>query len=43
MSVEYHNAELQMKLNQIRELHRHVIIIYADYYNAAMKIYRSPS
>ncbi|GJX90740.1 SGNH hydrolase-type esterase domain-containing protein [Tanacetum coccineum] len=26
----------------IREIHPNVIIIYADYYNAAMKIYRSP-
>ncbi|KAJ0430609.1 putative sinapine esterase [Helianthus annuus] len=40
--VEYHNEYLQTKLNQIRELHPNVNIIYADYYNAAMQIYRSP-
>ncbi|KAJ0435529.1 putative sinapine esterase [Helianthus annuus] len=40
--VEYHNEFLQTKLNQIRELHPNVNIIYADYYNAAMQIYRSP-
>ncbi|KAK1422717.1 hypothetical protein QVD17_18003 [Tagetes erecta] len=40
--AEYHNELLQMSLNQIRELHPNVNIIYADYYNAAMQIYRSP-
>ncbi|KAI7746971.1 hypothetical protein M8C21_026594, partial [Ambrosia artemisiifolia] len=40
--VEYHNEMLQMQLNQIRELHPSVNIIYADYYNAAMQIYRFP-
>lgn len=40
--AEYHNQLLQMKLNQIRELHPSLNIVYADYYNAAMQIYRSP-
>ncbi|GKB84084.1 SGNH hydrolase-type esterase domain-containing protein, partial [Tanacetum coccineum] len=38
----YQNELLQMKLNRIRELHADVNVIYADYYNAAMQIYRSP-
>ncbi|XP_071706130.1 GDSL esterase/lipase At1g28580-like [Rutidosis leptorrhynchoides] len=41
--VEYHNEMLQTELNKIRELHPNVNIIYADYYGAAMQIYRSPS
>ncbi|XP_071735839.1 GDSL esterase/lipase At1g28610-like isoform X2 [Rutidosis leptorrhynchoides] len=40
--AEYHNELLQKKLNHLRELHPNVNIIYADYYNAAMQIYRSP-
>ncbi|GJY60914.1 SGNH hydrolase-type esterase domain-containing protein [Tanacetum coccineum] len=40
--AEYHNELLQTRLNQIRELHPNVNVIYADYYNAAIKIYRSP-
>ncbi|KAL7612107.1 hypothetical protein Lser_V15G06605 [Lactuca serriola] len=40
--VEYHNELLQTKLNQLRELHPNAIIIYADYYNAAMQFIRSP-
>ncbi|KAL7606466.1 hypothetical protein Lser_V15G16356 [Lactuca serriola] len=38
----YHNELLQIALNQIRKRHPDVIIIYADYYNAAMQIFRSP-
>ncbi|MFS8015775.1 putative sinapine esterase [Helianthus anomalus] len=40
--AEYHNTMLQIALNQIRELHPNVNVIYADYYNAAMQFYRSP-
>ncbi|XP_023765184.1 GDSL esterase/lipase At1g28610 [Lactuca sativa] len=40
--AEYHNELLQSKLNHLREIHPNVIIIYADYYNAAMQIIRSP-
>ncbi|XP_057948709.1 GDSL esterase/lipase At1g28600-like [Malania oleifera] len=41
--AEYHNEQLLLKLNQIRDLHPHTNIIYADYYNAAMRFYRSPN
>ncbi|XVF70633.1 hypothetical protein PTKIN_Ptkin11bG0178700 [Pterospermum kingtungense] len=40
---EYHNEMLQKELDQIRKLHPHVNIIYADYYNIAMRFYLSPS
>ncbi|XWS11212.1 hypothetical protein CRYUN_Cryun38cG0064900 [Craigia yunnanensis] len=39
---EYHNEFLQKGLEKIRKLHPNVNIIYADYYNAAMRIYHSP-
>ncbi|KAI3498073.1 hypothetical protein L1887_33804 [Cichorium endivia] len=38
----YHNEMLQMKLQHLRELYPNANIIYADYYNAAMSIIRSP-
>ncbi|CDP21061.1 unnamed protein product [Coffea canephora] len=40
---KYHNRLLQKELNRIRKLHPHATIIYADYYNAAMRLYRSPN
>ncbi|KAJ0637724.1 putative sinapine esterase [Helianthus annuus] len=40
--AEYHNKLLQTKLKQVRDLHPDVNIYYADYYNAAMEIYRFP-
>ncbi|KAA8515153.1 hypothetical protein F0562_018332 [Nyssa sinensis] len=40
--AEYHNDQLQTKLNRIRKLHPRATIIYADYYNAAMRFYHSP-
>ncbi|XP_071708883.1 GDSL esterase/lipase At1g28600-like [Rutidosis leptorrhynchoides] len=40
--AEYHNQLLQIKLHQIREHHPDIVIIYADYFNAAMQFYRSP-
>ena len=40
---EYHNDQLQKELSRIQALHPHVNIIYADYYNAAMRFYRYPS
>ncbi|KAD3068801.1 hypothetical protein E3N88_36681 [Mikania micrantha] len=40
--AEWHNELLQKALNQIRDIHPHVNIIYADYYNAAMQFFRSP-
>ncbi|XP_031126024.1 GDSL esterase/lipase At1g28590-like isoform X2 [Ipomoea triloba] len=41
--AENHNELLQEELDRLRELHPHATIIYADYYNAAMRLYRSPS
>ncbi|XP_076904546.1 GDSL esterase/lipase At1g28580-like [Bidens hawaiensis] len=40
--AEWHNELLQTALNQIREVHPNVNIIYADYYNAAMQFFSSP-
>ena len=37
--TEYHNELLQKELDRIRELRSHVNIVYADYYNAAMRFY----
>ncbi|XVE80372.1 hypothetical protein DITRI_Ditri14bG0134700 [Diplodiscus trichospermus] len=39
---EYHNELLQKELDQIRMIHPLVNIIYADYYNIAMRFYHSP-
>ncbi|KAK6124214.1 hypothetical protein DH2020_042050 [Rehmannia glutinosa] len=39
----YHNKLLRKELNRIQELHPHVALIYADYYNAAMRFYLSPN
>ncbi|KAJ9536049.1 hypothetical protein OSB04_un000785 [Centaurea solstitialis] len=41
--AEYYNELLQRELHRIQELHPNVHIIYADYYNAAMQFYTSPS
>ncbi|KAL0427269.1 UNVERIFIED_CONTAM: GDSL esterase/lipase [Sesamum latifolium] len=38
----FHNEQLQKELGRLRELHPHVTIIYADYYNAVMRFYLSP-
>ncbi|KAL6546528.1 hypothetical protein OROMI_022249 [Orobanche minor] len=38
----YHNKLLRRELSRIKKLHPHVSIIYADYYNAAMRFYLSP-
>ncbi|MFS7905393.1 putative sinapine esterase [Helianthus anomalus] len=41
--AEYHNQLLQRELEKIRKFnYHHVNIIYADYFNAAMQLYRSP-
>lgn len=40
--AKYHNLLLKRKLSRIQKLHPNVHIIYADYYNAAMKFYTSP-
>ncbi|KVH97052.1 Lipase, GDSL [Cynara cardunculus var. scolymus] len=41
--AEYHNELLQRELNRIQDINPNVHIIYADYYNAAMQFYVSPS
>ncbi|KAE8713682.1 GDSL esterase/lipase [Hibiscus syriacus] len=38
---QLHNELLQKQLNRIRELHPHVNIVYADYYNTVMRFYYS--
>nr|GLL24167.1 GDSL esterase/lipase At1g28580-like isoform X1 [Ipomoea trifida] len=40
--AEFHNQLLITQLHHIQKQHPNVLIIYADYYNAAMKLYRSP-
>ncbi|OVA09186.1 Lipase [Macleaya cordata] len=40
---KYHNKLLQNELDRLRALHPHTNIIYADYYNAAMRLYHSPN
>ncbi|XP_051125539.1 GDSL esterase/lipase At1g28570-like [Andrographis paniculata] len=37
-----HNDLLQKELQKVRELNPHANIMYADFYNAAMGMYRSP-
>ncbi|XP_030552345.2 GDSL esterase/lipase At1g31550-like [Rhodamnia argentea] len=39
---QYHNEQLQRKLDHLRELHPRANIVYVDYYNAALRLYRSP-
>ncbi|XP_019175946.1 PREDICTED: GDSL esterase/lipase At1g28580-like [Ipomoea nil] len=39
----YHNEQLKRELSRLRELHPNTTIIYADYYNAAMELYSSPT
>ncbi|XP_022926917.1 GDSL esterase/lipase At1g28570-like [Cucurbita moschata] len=39
---EYHNEQLQQELERIGALHPHVHLIYADYFNAAMRLFNAP-
>lgn len=39
----YHNKQLEQELNRLKELYPNTIIIYANYYNAAMELFSSPS
>lgn len=39
----YHNELLQKELSRVRGLYPHAALIYADYYNAAMRFYLSPT
>ncbi|KAF8107863.1 hypothetical protein N665_0116s0068 [Sinapis alba] len=39
----YHDDQLQAELNKLRKLHPHVNIIYADYYNALLRLSQEPT
>ncbi|CAL5183551.1 unnamed protein product [Lathyrus oleraceus] len=39
---EYHNELLQIELNKLRVVYPYTNIIYADYFNAALQLYKSP-
>lgn len=39
---QYHNQLLINELQLLRKLHPHVTIIYADYFEALMPVFRSP-
>lgn len=38
----YHNDLLNEELNRLRELYPHAVIMYADYYNAAIRFFLDP-
>ncbi|XP_019091062.1 PREDICTED: GDSL esterase/lipase At1g28580-like [Camelina sativa] len=40
---ENHDQQLQAELNRLQKLYPHVNIIYADYYNALLRIYQEPA
>ncbi|KAL1204592.1 GDSL esterase/lipase [Cardamine amara subsp. amara] len=40
---EYHIEKLQVELNRLQKLYPHVNIIYADYYNALLRILHEPA
>lgn len=40
--TQYHNTRLKMALEKLRMKYPHAKIIYADYYNAAMPLFRAP-
>ena len=39
---EFYNQKLQHEIHRLRVIHPHANIIYADYYNAALPLYRYP-
>ncbi|KAF7827510.1 GDSL esterase/lipase [Senna tora] len=41
--AEYYNERLKAELNHLQMLHPNINIIYADYYNAALPLYHSPT
>ncbi|XP_019157344.1 PREDICTED: GDSL esterase/lipase At1g28600-like [Ipomoea nil] len=41
--AQNHNKLLQNELNRIRDRHPNVFITYADYYNAALQLFRFPA
>ncbi|KAG7598570.1 GDSL lipase/esterase [Arabidopsis suecica] len=40
---EYHSQQLKTELNRLRKLNPHVNIIYADYYNALLRLFKEPA
>lgn len=42
MFFDYHNYLLKTELNRLQALYPHTKIIYADLFNAALRLYRSP-
>nr|AAM65183.1 lipase, putative [Arabidopsis thaliana] len=40
---EYHSEKLKAELNRLRKLYPHVNIIYADYYNSLLRIFKEPA
>ncbi|XP_023644903.1 GDSL esterase/lipase At1g28580 isoform X2 [Capsella rubella] len=40
---ENHGEQLQAELNRLQKLYPHVNIIYADYYNALLRVYQEPA
>ncbi|XP_019094736.1 PREDICTED: GDSL esterase/lipase At1g28600 isoform X2 [Camelina sativa] len=40
---EYHEEQLHAELNRLRKLNPHVNIIYADYYNALLRLFQEPA
>ncbi|XP_010422034.1 PREDICTED: GDSL esterase/lipase At1g31550-like isoform X1 [Camelina sativa] len=40
---EYHDEQLQAELKRLRKLNPHVNIIYADYYNALLRLNQEPT
>jgi len=40
---EYHSEKLKVELNRLRKLYPHVNIIYADYYNSLLRIFKEPA
>lgn len=40
--AQFYNKLLHNELNRLKQMHSHAAIIYADYYNSAMEMYRYP-
>lgn len=41
--AEDYNKQLQAELDRLRKLYPHVNIIYADYYNALLRLFQEPA
>lgn len=41
--ARYYNKHLKKELDRLQYLYPHATIIYADYYNIAMRVFRSPA